>query len=217
MLWRNIGKEPQPDFAVNGVEHSNLFLGSAALDVQRRAGVRAVQSTPLVSHAGRLVGVLSTQHRLARQADAEALRLLDLLARSAADLIEHHHAAALLRATEERYRCLLESVPDAVISLDLQWRVLDWNAAADRLYGWRAHDIIGQSGTAFLPPACRAETAGAGGWPWSAPGEWRGEALQRRRDGSTVPVLVSVREMKDRTGQVIGYLGINRAVGVSGY
>jgi len=81
---------------VEDVERSLIFLGTPALDIQRRAGVRAVQSTPLVSRSGRPLGMFSTHYTTPQRPEDRVLRLLDLLARQAADIIERgQHAEAL--------------------------------------------------------------------------------------------------------------------------
>lgn len=73
---------------VEDVENSPIFAGTA-LDMQLKAGVRAVQSTPLVSRSGKIFGMFSTHYRSPHRPDDRALRLIDLLAIQAADIIEH--------------------------------------------------------------------------------------------------------------------------------
>ena len=88
------------DEALHG-DLTRLFAGlrreEEARAVLLRAGVRAVQSTVLRSHSGELIGVLSTHYRRPRRPDERDLRLLDVLARLAADYIERARAE---RATE---------------------------------------------------------------------------------------------------------------------
>lgn len=86
---------------VEDVTVSPVFVGTPALDVLLAAGVRAVQSTPLVSRSGRLVGMLSTHYRTpCRPADRD-LHVLDLLARQAADWIERSNAQEELQHAKE--------------------------------------------------------------------------------------------------------------------
>ena len=65
--------------------HSEIFAGQASLDVLLAAGVRAVQSTPLVSSAGKVLGMISTHFKQPTLLTARELRFMDLLARQAAD------------------------------------------------------------------------------------------------------------------------------------
>jgi PAS domain S-box-containing protein len=68
------------------------------------AGFRAVQSTPLVSRKGELLGVISTHFRQPRAFSVTELRFTDLYARHAADIVERNRAEEALRASEERFR-----------------------------------------------------------------------------------------------------------------
>jgi GAF domain-containing protein len=94
---------------VDDVERSPLFEGSPALDFQRRADVRAVQSTPIVTRTGRPLGVLSTYYKVPTSPDACALRLLDQLARHAADIVVRTRSEDASRRHEQRYRTLLDT------------------------------------------------------------------------------------------------------------
>jgi PAS domain S-box-containing protein len=82
---------------VEDLENSSIFAGTPALRVLREEGVRAVQSTPLVTRADVLVGILSTHYGAPRTFSERDLRLIDLLARHAADLMENLRAGEALR------------------------------------------------------------------------------------------------------------------------
>ncbi len=60
------------------------------LPVFQAAGVRAVQFTPVLAHDGRLLAMFSTHWTKPHRPDEGTLRLLDLLARQLADLLEDH-------------------------------------------------------------------------------------------------------------------------------
>jgi PAS domain S-box-containing protein len=77
---------------VPDVETCDFVAGTDDLDFYRLSGIRAVQSTPLFSRSGRIVGMISTHWRQPRQLSERDLRLLDVLARQAADLIERTQA-----------------------------------------------------------------------------------------------------------------------------
>lgn len=78
------------------------------------AGVRAAQWTPLVSRSGRLLGVVGTHWRRIHDPGLRELRLLDLLARQAADLIERHQSKAALREREQQLVELSQSLEKRV-------------------------------------------------------------------------------------------------------
>jgi signal transduction histidine kinase len=73
------------------------------LEIVLEDGIRAIQSTPLVSRGGRLLGMLSNHFRQQHRPDERALRWLDLLARMAADFIERSQAEEAVR-TADRHK-----------------------------------------------------------------------------------------------------------------
>ncbi|WP_445253227.1 ATP-binding protein [Nostoc sp. 106C] len=98
---------------VPDVEKSDFMAGTEDLDAYRLSGVRAVQSTPLLSRSGRLVGMFSTHWCKHHRPSDRELRFLDILARQAADLIEQRQAEAALRESEGKYRSLFNSMDEA--------------------------------------------------------------------------------------------------------
>jgi GAF domain-containing protein len=81
---------------VPDIELSDFIAGSAELEPFRQTGIRAMQSTPLFSRTGDLLGMISTHWRHSHEPSARDLRLLDVLARQAADLIERRQAELAL-------------------------------------------------------------------------------------------------------------------------
>jgi PAS domain S-box-containing protein len=73
-------------------------------EIAAAAGYRAVQSTPLISRRGDLIGILSTHFRHPHRPTDRELRMLDLYARQAADVIERLRIEDELRQSEEKLR-----------------------------------------------------------------------------------------------------------------
>ena len=64
--------------------------------------------------------------------------------------------ADALRASRERYRALLLAALDCVVAMDHHGRVLEWNPAAERTFGYRASEAIGREmAELIVPPALR--------------------------------------------------------------
>ncbi len=93
---------------VPDVETCDFMAGTAALEDLRKSGIRAVQSTPLVSRAGRLIGIISTHWRAPHQPAEGELRLFDVLARQAADLIERKQAEQTLAMLAHQQKALYQ-------------------------------------------------------------------------------------------------------------
>jgi PAS domain S-box-containing protein len=126
---------------VEDVEHSPVFVGTPALEIQLKAGVRAVQSTPLISRSGRPLGMFSTHYKKPHRPNYHALRLLDLLARQAADTIERAQAEEALRASEQQFRRAVEEAPIPVIMHAEDGQVLQISRTWTELTGYRPEDI----------------------------------------------------------------------------
>ena len=100
---------------VEDIEKSPMFAGTLALEIQRRAGVRAVQSTPLISRTGQLIGMFSTHYGSPHCPDDRTLALLDILSSQAADLIAHSLDQQVLRQKEFQLQQATDLI-DAVTS-----------------------------------------------------------------------------------------------------
>jgi PAS domain S-box-containing protein len=87
---------------VEDVTSSFIFKAPPELQAMLKAGVRAVQSTPLLSRSGRPLGVISTHYGKPHLSDERVLRLLDLLVRQTADIIERAQAEAALKEADLR-------------------------------------------------------------------------------------------------------------------
>lgn len=74
--------------ATEDVAASPNFKGAPALGLLRAAGVRAIHSMPVIAREGRLLAVFSTAWNKPFKLDDDSVRLLDLLARQLADLME---------------------------------------------------------------------------------------------------------------------------------
>jgi PAS domain S-box-containing protein len=197
---------------VEDILQSPIFIGTSALDVMLAAGARAVQSTPLISRSGTLLGMFSTHYRTPRRPGDRELRMLDLLARQAADLIERTQAEESRRASEQRYRTLFDLGPVAVYSCEVSGVIREFNRRAAELWGRApnpgdtderfcgSHQMYRPDGT-FLPhDQCPMAEVLAGTIPEAREMEVR----IKRPDGSWVTVIVNIRALKNERGDITG-------------
>jgi PAS domain S-box-containing protein len=153
---------------VEDVEQSPVFVGTPALEIQLKAGVRAVQSTPLVSRSGKLLGIFSTHYKMPYRPDQRSLRLLDLLARQAADLIEHAQAQEAIRAKEAELEIILYQTPFMLnrCSRDLRYTYVSRAYAQmigrtpDQVAGQPIVEIMGEEGFQTIRPHMEAVLQG---------------------------------------------------------
>ena len=108
-----VAVKTQQRVVVEDVQESALFAGTESLAVMNDAGVRAVQSTPLVSSAGNVLGVISTHFSATHRPTEQELRLMDLLARQAADFLERKRVEGEREELLEREHGLRETAEEA--------------------------------------------------------------------------------------------------------
>jgi PAS domain S-box-containing protein len=129
------------------VRRCDFMAGTQDLETYLQTGIRAVQTTPLFSRGGTLVGMISTHWREPHQPSERDLRLLDILARQAADLIERKAGEQALRASEAKYRTLFESIDEGFCIVEVvfdernrpvDYRFLELNPAFERQTGLTA-------------------------------------------------------------------------------
>jgi PAS domain S-box-containing protein len=198
---------------VEDVTESPVFVGTPALEIQLRAGIRAVQSTPLFGSSGDLVGMISTHYRTPHRPDERDLRLLDLLARQAADMIERVRSEEALRASQERFRLLVQSLKDyAIYMLAPDGTVTSWNVAAERFYGYREDEIVGRHRSVFFPKQ-RGEERVDWDLERALKEGWQHEEGWRiRKDGSRFFADVLITAVRDDSGRLHGFANVTRDV-----
>lgn len=98
-----------------------------------------------------------------------------------------------LEASEARTRAIIEAASDAYASVDAIGRIAGWNAQAERMFGWRASEVMGRKADEIVAPAFGA-TNGDGVLEFLDAAEGarqRVEFTASRRDGTTFPAELS--------------------------
>ena len=111
-----------------------------------------------------------------------------------------------------RLAAIIESSDDAIISKDLNGIITSWNAAAERLFGYKPEEIIGKSILTLIPPERHHEEPGIlarirRGEPIN-----HYETVRRRKDGTLFDISITVSPLKDEKGQIIGASKIVRDI-----
>ena len=121
--------------------------------------------------------------------------------------------SARLAAERERARlaAIVDSAGDAIVSRDLDGRILSWNRGAEALYGWTAAEMVGRTADVLAPPGQEDEIREL------TERVKRGERVQvttrrRARDGRLIDVELSLFPVLDDSGQVMAIGGIARNI-----
>ncbi|WP_256369897.1 PAS domain S-box protein [Microvirga sp. KLBC 81] len=116
------------------------------------------------------------------------------------DITERVAAEEALRTREAHLRSILETVPDAMIVIDEQARIQFFSAAAERLFGYKDQEIIGENIKILMPEPYREQHDGYM-HRYLTTGERRIIGIGRvvvgqSKDGSTFPIELAVGEMR---------------------
>jgi PAS domain S-box-containing protein len=111
-----------------------------------------------------------------------------------------------------RLAAIVESSKDAIISTDLCGIISTWNRGAERLFGFRAEEVVGRSVSLLMPPKDWKEEPSI--VDRVRRDEWveHYETVRRRKDGRIVDVSLTVSPIRNAGDQVIGASKIVRDI-----
>ena len=128
------------------------------------------------------------------------------------DVTAKRQAEQALRASEERFRLLVQGVTDyAIYMLSPQGEVTNWNVGAERIKGYQADEIVGQHFSRFYTDEDRE-----GGRPQRAlataahDGRYEAEGWRVRKDGTRFWAHVVIDAIRGEMGELIGFAKITR-------
>jgi PAS domain S-box-containing protein len=107
---------------------------------------------------------------------------------------------------------IVDSSDDPIISKDLTGRIISWNPAAERLFGYTADEIVGKSILTLIPPERHHEEDEILACLRRGERIDHFETIRMRKDGTLVPVSVTISPVRDGDGRVIGASKIARDV-----
>jgi PAS domain S-box-containing protein len=127
---------------------------------------------------------------------------------------ERHEAQRVLRESEEMFRLLVDEVRDyAIFFLDPEGHVMTWNAGAERIKGYRADEIIGQSFVRFyLPQDVIAGMPSRFLRRAIEQGVASDEGVRLRKDGSRFWASVVLTALHDKAGRLRGFAKVTRDI-----
>jgi PAS domain S-box-containing protein len=107
---------------------------------------------------------------------------------------------------------VVESSDDAIVSKDLNGVITSWNRAAERMFGFTADEAIGRSIRMIIPDDRQGEEDFVLSHIRNGQSVSHFETIRRRKDGSTLPISLTVSPIYDDAGVVIGASKIARDI-----
>ena len=190
-----VWKTNRPVWITDAARDPHLPRRSAA----EAAGLHAAVSFPVRSDRG-LIGAVEIFGGTAREPDRELVATLEVVGVQLGQLVERRRAEDSRHASEQHHRAALQAALDCIVTMDHRGRVIEFNPAAERTFGYRGEDAVGREmAELIVPPELRERhRAGlarllAGGEPRVIDRRFEIEAM--RSDGTTFPVELAITKI----------------------
>jgi PAS domain S-box-containing protein len=124
------------------------------------------------------------------------------------DITERKHA----NAETLRQALVFETISDGVLIMDPDYNILDWNSAAERIFGYTRAEMIGKQPVLLHHPTLNDKVEREIEQSVNSSGRWAGELSIVRKDGSEGVVEVVVVLQRDSGGDPVSVIGVNRDI-----
>jgi len=174
------------DFARTAVASLNGLHAGCAFPVWLRASV---------------FGVMEFFSREVHPRNADLLRTLATIGSQIGLFLERAEVEAALRENESRTRLIIDTALDAIVTMDPDGMITEWNAQAELLFGWQAHEAIGKDLADTIIPADQraAHRSGLARYLKTGQVSILGKLVEVQachRDGRVFPAEVSIARLR---------------------
>jgi len=108
------------------------------------------------------------------------------------DISERKHAEAEIKKRQTYLEMLLKSNPSAIATLDKKNRVIDWNSAAEKIFGYSWQEVLGKNIDDIITnPEVKAEAQNLSKHVLSGESIFNREIVRYRKDGTAVDLILS--------------------------
>jgi diguanylate cyclase (GGDEF)-like protein/PAS domain S-box-containing protein len=165
-----------------------------------------------------LLGVVLGTSPVLSQIVRESLRvkfensaLVEQLSRANRELSERvsaqEGAEEVLRQTSQKLETLIDASPVSIVARDQNLRIVKWNAAAERMFGWKEREVLGGP-VPFVPPDLEDEAVAMRQRLLRGESISEFETVRMRKDGTRINVSVSTTVMHDAEGRPSGFISL---------
>jgi len=162
---------------------------------------------------GKTTGAMVVQHYTSPTAyGPRELRMFEYVSSQVARSIERKRAEEALRRSEQGLSLHVRKTPLAVIEWDTEFRVRQWNQAAERIFGWPAEEAIGRHASFIVPDGCKGQVDKVWGALMANAGGDRSTNENITKDGRAISCEWYNTPLIDGAGQIIGVASLAQDV-----
>jgi len=178
-------------------------------DTAAELGYRAETSTPLFSHGGRILGMMTTHFRVPHRPSERDLRFTDLYARQAAEAIERKQAEDALRVSEERFRRYFELGLIGMALTSPSKGILEVNDEICRILGYPRDELLRKTWAEMTHPDDLANDVVH--FKRVLAGELDGYSIEKRwirKDGRIIDSIMAAKCQRRADGSIDYFVGL---------
>lgn len=158
------------------------------------------------------IGMLCVLDYKPSNLNEQQTRALKTLAHQVMVQLELRHALKQQRNVESHLGAIITSSDDAIISKNLSGTITSWNKAAERIFGYSAEEIIGKSIKTLIPQELQSEEDEILTTLKTGKRIDHFETMRRHKNGTLLPVSITVSPIRDQSGNIIGASKISRDI-----
>lgn len=188
-LFLRSGKTPKNLYKkmLKTVKAGRHFTTEEVINKRKNGSSFQIHSTFFpISKAGQLIFFVQIQHDITNRKQTEALKL---------QLAE-----------------IVQSSNDAIIGSSPERIITSWNSGAEKIYGWKEKEVLGQPVSILIPACLQKEDLKISSWLLQGKKVHSFETERCRKDGSLVQISLNISLMKDDRGRVTGFSAIARDI-----
>ena len=178
-------------------------------DFARAKGMGSYLGVPLKS-GEKVLGVLCCLTQAIRDFTPDELDLCASFANGAAIAIEKGRLYQEEKRVSNFFESVVDDNADAIVAINLARRITLWNAGAEAMYGYSRSEALGRPVSMLYPPAVKEGLVRRITGIFNSESAKSFETQLLRKDGSEVPVSVTISPVKDHDGEIIGFCGIQK-------
>ena len=199
---------------IEAVRATNIFAFPPLMntDIIRDVHFCLESREPLVSEAlytTRLKKQCYLRCHLVPIFDVHDQNIISGLQATVEDITEHKRVEEILRGAEKYAENIIESSLDMIIATDTENRIIEFNKAAQRAFGYRVEEILGKPIKMLYADTIEAYEVAQ---MTAEQGQCVREIFYKRKNGKFFPCFLSASILRDAHGESMGVMGISRDI-----